>query len=193
MTRCPPERNQRAVVVDVGTTKATVLVTEGAEGELVVRGAREEAWDLVADGVVVDSPRAARRLREVARSVGVAVDEPADAVWVPTTGVRGALAAVERAGLRLAGVVPAAVASAASVCTPEEVEGGVVVLDLGAGGTGLCALAAGEVCHQSVLAFGAHELTTELARGLGCRWPRRSRSSAPMSARWRGWWERAKR
>ncbi|HOU90933.1 MAG TPA: cell division FtsA domain-containing protein [Polyangiaceae bacterium] len=167
MTRCPPERAQRAVVVDVGTTKVTVLVAEAPDGDLVVQSAREEAWDLVADGVVVDPERAARHLRDVARCAGVAVDEPADAVWVPTTALRGALATVERAGLLLAGVVPAAVASAASVCTPEEIESGVVVLDLGAGGTGLCALAGGEVCHQSVLAFGAHELTAELARGLG--------------------------
>jgi len=155
------------VIVDVGTTKVAVIVAEARDGDLVVRGARTEAWHEVNDGVVVDPERAARLVREVARSAGVAVDAPVDAAWVPTTVLRGALATVERAGLVLAGVVPAAVASAASVCTAEELESGVVVIELGASGTGLCAVADGEICHQSALAFGAQELTEDLARGLG--------------------------
>ncbi len=164
MTRCPPER---AVIVDVGTTKVAVIVAVAQDGELAVRGARSEGWSEVADGVVVDPERAARVVRDVARSAGVAVDAPVDPAWLPTTVLRGALATVERAGLVLAGVMPAVVASAASVCTAEELAGGVVVIELGAGGTGLCALADGEICHQSALAFGAQELTEELARGLG--------------------------
>jgi len=71
---------------------------------------------------------------------------------------------VESAHLEVRGLIAAPYAAGLAVTTPEERELGVVVIDFGAGTTGLALFAGGQFVHCEVLATGGHHLTFEIAK-----------------------------
>jgi cell division protein FtsA len=70
------------------------------------------------------------------------------------------------AGLSLDGVVPQPVASARAVLSPEELELGVAMVDVGGGTTDLAIFAGGAVCHTWVLPLGGCHVTRDISYGL---------------------------
>ena len=72
--------------------------------------------------------------------------------------------AIEAAHLEVRGLVAAPFASGLAVTTAEERELGVMVVDFGAGTTGIAVFAGGQFVHADVLATGGHHLTFEIAK-----------------------------
>ncbi len=76
--------------------------------------------------------------------------------------------AVLQAGLEMEDMVLAPVAAAESVLTKRQKDLGVVVIDLGAGTTGLAVYEEGDVLHTQVLPIGCMHITNDIAIGLRC-------------------------
>jgi cell division protein FtsA len=78
--------------------------------------------------------------------------------------LRNLVHVAERAYLSVTGLVPAPFASALAVTTPQERKAGVVVLDFGAGTTGLAAFVDGHLLASEVIPVGGHHISFDLAR-----------------------------
>jgi cell division protein FtsA len=76
--------------------------------------------------------------------------------------------AVLQAGLEMEDMVLAPVAAAESVLTKRQKDLGVVVIDLGAGTTGMAVYEEGDVLHTQVLPIGCMHITNDIAIGLRC-------------------------
>ena len=76
--------------------------------------------------------------------------------------------AVLQAGLEMEDMVLAPVAAAESVLTKRQKDLGVVVIDLGAGTTGMAVYEEGDVLHPQVLPIGCMHITNDIAIGLRC-------------------------
>ncbi len=72
----------------------------------------------------------------------------------------------QRSGLHVADLSLAVLASAETVVTPEELEMGVAVIDVGAGTTGVVAFEGGAVKHTAVLPVGGNHVSSDLSAGL---------------------------
>jgi cell division protein FtsA len=73
---------------------------------------------------------------------------------------------VERAKIRVQGVVMAGLACGDAVLAPEEKEAGVVLLEIGGGTTGVSVYQHGAMRHAAILPVGGYQLTTDLAVAL---------------------------
>ncbi len=78
------------------------------------------------------------------------------------TAVANIEAAVAAAGLEVEAVVPSAEASGASVLTPDEMEMGVAVADMGAGTTDVAVFMNGSLAHLGVVPLGGNSITADL-------------------------------
>ncbi len=78
------------------------------------------------------------------------------------TAVMNLEAAVEAAGLGVSGVVPSALASAAAVLSPDEMEMGVALADIGAGTTDVAVFHGGTPAHVGVVPMGGGYITSDL-------------------------------
>jgi len=65
--------------------------------------------------------------------------------------------------LQILNLTPAAIASARAVLTPREKELGVLLLDIGAGTTGICVFEEGNLIHLAILPIGASNITNDIA------------------------------
>jgi len=72
---------------------------------------------------------------------------------------------VSRAGLKLSGVVLEPLASAHAVLTEEEMEAGVVILDIGGGTTDFALFYDGIIRHTAVIPFGGNVVTNDIKEG----------------------------
>jgi cell division protein FtsA len=71
-----------------------------------------------------------------------------------------------KAGLEVADMVLESIASANSVLSPDEMELGVALLDIGGGTTDLAVFCDGTIRHTFELGLGGHNLTNDLSMGL---------------------------
>ncbi len=74
---------------------------------------------------------------------------------------------VERCQLHVMAIAAAPLAAAYAVTTPEQRHAGTVVIDMGAGSTGLAVFVAGALVCAHVVPIGANHLTFDLIRALG--------------------------
>ena len=72
---------------------------------------------------------------------------------------------IERAGLRLNGLILSSLASSESVLSDEEKEAGVVLVDIGAGTTDLALFHDGLLRHTAVIPFGGNVITSDIKEG----------------------------
>jgi cell division protein FtsA len=88
------------------------------------------------------------------------------AVTADDAPLRNLVHVAERAYLSVDGLVPAPYASALAVTSVEDRSAGVVVLDFGAGTTGLALFLEGHLIATDVIPVGGHHISFDLARAL---------------------------
>lgn len=71
-----------------------------------------------------------------------------------------------KAGLEVADIVLESIASASAVLSPDEMELGVVLVDIGGGTTDLAVFCDGTIRHTCEIGLGGHNLTNDLSVGL---------------------------
>lgn len=98
---------------------------------------------------------------------GVRLEAEAHIITTQTTSLKNLAKLVQDLGLELENFVFAGLASAEVVLTETEKELGVVLVDIGAGSTSVCAYVEGTLTYSGVLPIGARHITQDIA--LGCR------------------------
>ncbi len=73
---------------------------------------------------------------------------------------------VEKAGLGVADVMLEPIASGRAVLTDDEMDLGVILIDMGGGTTDIAVYTGGSIRHTSVLAIGSAQITNDIAIGL---------------------------
>jgi cell division protein FtsA len=72
----------------------------------------------------------------------------------------------QKAGLGLQDIVLQQIASATSILTPDEIQLGVILMDIGGGTTDIAVFNEGAIRHTAVLALGGDHITNDIAVGL---------------------------
>lgn len=98
---------------------------------------------------------------------GIRLETEAHIITGMGTAMRNIGKCVHDLGLEVDGFVFSGLASAEVVLTETEKELGVVLVDIGAGSTAICAYVEGALSHTAVLPVGARHITQDIA--LGCR------------------------
>lgn len=88
------------------------------------------------------------------------------AVMGHTPSLKNLAQVVMQAGLKLDAVIASPLAAAQGVLVQEEARSGAMVIDMGAGSTGLAILSEGGLVHLETLPLGSRLVTSDLARGL---------------------------
>ena len=83
-----------------------------------------------------------------------------------TTAIQNVVKVVHEAGLDVDDLILQVLASAEAVVTEEELERGVVVVDIGGGTTDIAVFAGGAISHTAVIPVGGNHVTGDLAVGL---------------------------
>lgn len=94
---------------------------------------------------------------------GVRLEMELQSLIAPTSVVQNVITCVERAGLRVRGIIIKPLASALGVLTVEEAGAGAVVIDVGAGITGVAVYAEGKPKRLAVIPVGGDHVTNDLA------------------------------
>ena len=98
---------------------------------------------------------------------GIRLEAEAHIITGMTTALNNLTKCVQDIGLELAGFTFSGLAAAEAVLTETEKELGVVVVDIGAGTTSVCAYTEGALAFSTALPIGARHITQDIA--LGCR------------------------
>ena len=88
-------------------------------------------------------------------------------VTAPATSVQNLTKCVASLGIGIDGLVLKSLASAEAVLTEDERQNGVVLADIGGGTTDIGVFKDGSVSHTSTLPVGGHNVTNDIALGLG--------------------------
>lgn len=105
-------------------------------------------------------------IREPQGMAGVRLESRVHVLTASTAAVRNLVKCCNRAGLAVAQIVLAPLASAEAVLSEEERDLGVAVVDIGGGTSDLIVYQAGSVRHTAVLGLGGSQLTNDIAMGL---------------------------
>ena len=97
---------------------------------------------------------------------GVRLEANVHIVTGSATSIHNIVKCCNLAGLEVAAVVLEQLASAEAVLTPEEMELGVALLDIGGGTSDLAIFSDGAIKHSFVLGLGGNNLTNDLSIGL---------------------------
>jgi cell division protein FtsA len=98
---------------------------------------------------------------------GIRLESEAHIITGLSTSLKNLAKIIQDLGIQLDGFVFAGLASAEVVLTETEKELGVVLVDIGAGSTSVCAYVEGSLSYSAVLPIGARHITQDIA--LGCR------------------------
>ncbi|HZZ99043.1 MAG TPA: cell division protein FtsA [Candidatus Saccharimonadia bacterium] len=97
---------------------------------------------------------------------GVRLEAEAHIITGSSTAIRNISKCISELGIQPAGFVFSGLASAYAVLSETERELGVVLLDIGAGSTSICAFVEGSLAYSGVLPIGARHVTSDIALGL---------------------------
>jgi len=87
-------------------------------------------------------------------------------VLAPTDAINALKACINQAGAEVEDIIAAPKAAGLAVLTAEEMEEGAIIIDLGAGGTGISVFAQETLIHAETIAAGGVRLTRDLAAKL---------------------------
>jgi cell division protein FtsA len=107
-----------------------------------------------------------RGIRDPIGMSGVRLGSKVHIVTASQQAVENAVRAVRRAGLRLSGLSFKSLAAGTAVLSEDEKELGVLLINLGAGTTGLALYHGGAVRHTGAIGWGAASITSDIAVGL---------------------------
>ena len=123
----------------------------------------KEMLDVIPKEFVVDGVTG---IKEVVGMRGVRLESEVLAVCGFTPYIKNLTSVVLAAGIDIAHMIPTSLAAAASVLTPHQKELGVVVVDIGAGTTGLVVFQEGDLLHTVIFPIGSENITNDIAIGL---------------------------
>jgi cell division protein FtsA len=107
-----------------------------------------------------------RGIRDPIGMSGVRLGSKVHIVTASQQAVDNVVRAVRRAGLRLSGISFKSLAAGTAVLSEDEKELGVLLVNLGAGTTGLALYHGGAVRHTGAIGWGAASVTSDIAVGL---------------------------
>jgi cell division protein FtsA len=107
-----------------------------------------------------------RAIRDPRGMVATRLEADVHIVTGAITSAQNLVRSVNRADLKVNRLVLEPLASARAVLTPDEMELGVALVDMGGGTTDVAVFHEGSVRHTSVLAVGGDQITRDLAVGL---------------------------
>jgi cell division protein FtsA len=107
-----------------------------------------------------------RGIRDPRGMVATRLEAEVHIVTGAITSAQNLVRSVNRAGLKVNRLVLEPLASARAVLTPDEMELGCALVDMGGGTTDVAVFHEGSVRHTSVLAVGGDQVTRDLAVGL---------------------------
>ena len=107
-----------------------------------------------------------RGIRDPIGMSGVRLGSKVHIVTASQQAVDNVVRAVRRAGLKLSGISFRSLASGTAVLSEDEKELGVLLINLGAGTTGLSLYHGGAVRHTGAIGWGAASITSDIAVGL---------------------------
>ncbi|MBN2585100.1 cell division protein FtsA [Patescibacteria group bacterium] len=97
---------------------------------------------------------------------GVRLEVDAHVITGSTPFIKNLQKTVEQAGVRINSFVLAPLAASTAVLGKKQKQLGVVVIDIGAGTTGMVVFEDGDVYHSAVLPIGSNHITSDIAIGL---------------------------
>ncbi|OGJ22351.1 MAG: cell division protein FtsA [Candidatus Pacebacteria bacterium RIFCSPHIGHO2_01_FULL_46_10] len=97
---------------------------------------------------------------------GVRLEAEAHIITGSSTAMRNITKCLSELGIQCSGFVFSGLAAAHAVLSETERELGVVVVDIGAGSTSICAFVEGSLAYSGVLPIGARHITSDIALGL---------------------------
>jgi cell division protein FtsA len=158
--------NSRGVVVVSGEDNEITR----ADVDRVVRAARQiglpadqQIIHAISQEYIIDDQGG---IREPVGLSGVRLEAIVHIVTGSVTSVANIIKCVRRAGYEIADLVLEPIASSHAVLSPDEMELGVVLLDIGGGTTDFTLFFQGAVRHSGVVAVGGDFVTRDLAYGL---------------------------
>ncbi|MFD1955189.1 cell division protein FtsA [Paenibacillus thailandensis] len=98
--------------------------------------------------------------------IGVRLEVEATIVTGAKTSIHNLMRCVEKAGLRIAGVIPMSLAAGVMALTKDEKSSGTVLTDIGAGSTTVAIFDQGGLAAISTLPIGGEHVTNDIAYGL---------------------------
>lgn len=122
-----------------------------------------EIFHLFAQQFVVDDQDGIRQPLGIS---GVRLEARVHIVTGSSASAQNIVNCVNQSGLTVSDIVVSPLAAGRVVLTDEERDLGVVLLDLGAGTTGVSVFRSGAICHTAVLPVGGHHITNDIATGL---------------------------
>jgi len=97
---------------------------------------------------------------------GVRLEVDAHVITGSTPFIKNLQKTVEQAGVRINSFVLAPLAASTAILGKKQKQLGVVVIDIGAGTTGMVVFEDGDVYHSAVLPIGSNHITSDIAIGL---------------------------
>ncbi len=107
-------------------------------------------------------------VRDAVGMAGSRLEVDAHIVTGAQTAIQNVVKVVHKAGLDVDDLVLQVLASAEAVVSEDELERGVVVVDIGGGTTDVAVFSRGSIAHTAVLPVGGNHVTGDLAVGLRC-------------------------
>jgi cell division protein FtsA len=107
-------------------------------------------------------------VRDAVGMAGNRLEVDAHIVTGANTAIQNVVKVVHKAGLDVDDMVLQVLASAESVVTEDEIERGVIVVDIGGGTSDVAVFSRGSIVHTGVIPVGGNHVTSDLAVGLRC-------------------------
>ena len=108
-------------------------------------------------------------MRDAIGMAGNRLEVDAHIITGANTAIQNVVKVVHKAGLSVDDMVLQVLASAEAVVTEDEIERGVVVVDVGGGTSDIAVFARGSIVHTSVIPVGGNHVTADLAVGSALR------------------------
>jgi cell division protein FtsA len=107
-------------------------------------------------------------VRDAVGMAGNRLEVDAHIITGANTAIQNVVKVVHKAGLDVDDMVLQVLASAEAVVTEDEIERGVVVVDVGGGTSDVAVFTRGSIVHTGVIPVGGNHVTSDLAVGLRC-------------------------